>query len=132
MDDRRQFFSKILGGIVAAVAVLKSGVASARKLGVSLKKVPSLAEIGGSATVKIEGKELLLVRDAKSSVRALSAKCTHRNCNVTYNAKSKKIECKCHGSYFDLTGKVLAGPAPAALKCYGASLSDDKIVLTVD
>ena len=132
MNDRRQFLLKAVGLLGAAAAVLKSKAAAARKLGLSLTKVPSLSKVGGSATITLEGKSLLLVRDKESSVKVLSGNCTHQECPVSYNAGDKKIECSCHGSAFDLTGKVLKGPATKNLKSYPAALSDGKIVLTVE
>lgn len=132
MDNRREFFAKILASSLGAVALLKGRPVFAKKLGLSLDKVPSLAKAGGFAVVKLAGKDLLLIRDSESSVRALSSKCTHQHCDVTYKPEVKKIQCKCHGSSFDLTGKVLGGPATVPLPSYGATLSDGKIILTVD
>jgi Rieske Fe-S protein len=132
MDDRRQFLAKLLGGAAAAALILKSRPVLAKKLGLSLDKVEALKKVGGSATVKLDGKELLLIRDTETTVRALSSKCTHQNCLVSYNPSAKKVECKCHGSAFDVTGKVLKGPATTALPCYLASLSDGRIILTVE
>lgn len=132
MNDRRQFFSKVFGLFLGAFAVFKSRPAFAKKLGLALEKVPSLGKVGGSSTVKLAGKELLLIRDGETSVRALDARCTHQHCDVYYNAAAKKIQCKCHGSAFDLTGKVLGGPATVVLPRYDAQLLDGKIILTVD
>ena len=132
MKNRRQFFVSIFGVLAGAFALLKSRPAFAKKLGVGLEKIPSLQKVGGSATVKLAGKELLLIRDAETSIRALSARCTHQKCEVHYNSGAKKIQCKCHGSSFDLTGKVLHGPATVSLPRYEASLSDGRIILTVD
>ena len=132
MNDRRQFLLRATGLLGAAIAVLRSKAAAARKLGLSLGKVPSLSKVGGSATVTLDGKSLLLVRDGEASIKALSSQCTHRDCPVSYNAGAEKIECRCHGSAFDLSGKVLVGPATKNLKSYPAALSDGKIILTVD
>jgi thiosulfate dehydrogenase [quinone] large subunit len=48
---------------------------------------------------------------------AYDAVCTHAGCTVSYNAKSKHLECPCHGSVFDpaKAGGVLAGPAKQPL-----------------
>ncbi len=132
MENRRQFFSKLIGAAFGGYALLKSRAAFAKKLGLGLDKVPSLNKVGGFAVVKLAGKDLILIRDGETSVRALSSICTHQHCIVTYNSSAKKIQCKCHGSSFDLTGKVLHGPATAPLPTYGATLSDGKIILTVE
>lgn len=132
MDSRRHFLGKLFGGFAVFVAVFKSKTAAAGKVALGLDKVPSLSKVGGSATVKLKGKELLLIRDTETSVRVLSGRCTHQNCMVAYNAGSKKIDCKCHGSSFDLSGKVLKGPASVNLPNFPASLSEGRIILTVD
>jgi cytochrome b6-f complex iron-sulfur subunit len=51
----------------------------------------------------------------------VSSVCTHLGCNVKRAATG--FECPCHGSRFDENGRVVHGPAPAALAWYGLSLS---------
>lgn len=41
---------------------------------------------------------------------ALSSVCTHRHCKLEAEA-DQTFSCPCHGSTFDATGKVTAGPA---------------------
>ena len=41
---------------------------------------------------------------------ALSALCTHRSCKLS-SEPDRSFYCKCHGSAFDLNGKVTEGPA---------------------
>ena len=59
----------------------------------------------------------VLVHLPDDSFVAYDAVCTHAGCTVAYNAKSKHLECPCHGSVFDpaKTGSVLAGPAKQPL-----------------
>lgn len=42
---------------------------------------------------------------------ALSRTCTHLGCSVPWDEKQKKFVCPCHGSTFDLAGRVLTPPA---------------------
>lgn len=42
---------------------------------------------------------------------ALSRTCTHLGCSVPWNEKQQKFICPCHGSTFDLAGRVLTPPA---------------------
>ncbi len=132
MDNRRGFMKKIVGALGLGIVALKSGVAFAKKLALPLDKVAALKQVGGSVVVKLSGKEVLLIRDTEKTVRALNPKCTHRECLVGYNKKTGKVDCSCHGSAFDLNGKVLVGPAVKNLKTYAASLADGQIVVTVD
>jgi Rieske Fe-S protein len=41
--------------------------------------------------------------------KKVSKICTHMGC--TLNLNKDKLECPCHGSTFDLDGKVITGPA---------------------
>lgn len=64
-----------------------------------------------------EGTTLLIVRISATEYVTLSMRCTHEGCTV--NApKDLVVQCPCHGSRFDLTGRVLAGPAQRRLTSY--------------
>ena len=56
-----------------------------------------------------------LVKKSDGSVLAFSANCPHLGCGYRWIAASNRFECPCHGSMFDLNGRVLSGPAPRAL-----------------
>jgi cytochrome b6-f complex iron-sulfur subunit len=49
---------------------------------------------------------------------AVSRKCTHLGCSVSYNENEKKLICPCHQSSFSIKGTRLAGPAKRNLKTY--------------
>jgi len=63
------------------------------------------------------GAQILVVRDAVDRFHAVSMRCTHEGCPVNPPAAGI-ITCPCHGSQFDLTGKVLRGPAQYPLARY--------------
>jgi Rieske Fe-S protein len=42
---------------------------------------------------------------------AISSICTHRTCKLKVESDHHTLHCRCHGSSFDDTGKVLEGPA---------------------
>ncbi|MCP4757235.1 MAG: Rieske (2Fe-2S) protein [Proteobacteria bacterium] len=46
---------------------------------------------------------------------ALSSRCSHLGCAVTWNPESERFECPCHSSVFDIKGEVVRPPAPRAL-----------------
>lgn len=56
--------------------------------------------------------------------RAVSAVCTHLGC-VAERTESGDFVCPCHGSVFDATGKVKAGPAPKGLVWLDLSVSPE-------
>lgn len=128
MTTRREFFGTVAAA-VGAMVLLEPGDAQAKTVAIKLSQVPQLNEVGGSVIVKIGGEEIMLIRDGKGSVSALSPICTHAACYVSFNPKARTLDCSCHKSSFSLNGKVLGGPAPTALKTYRATLEADRVVV---
>lgn len=52
----------------------------------------------------------------QEGIFAMSATCTHLGCIV--RREQQQFTCPCHGSRYDLTGRVLQGPAPKSLSWY--------------
>lgn len=75
--------------------------------------VDSVAEIapGSGAVVRIEGRHCAVYREEGGTAHAVSARCTHLGCLVSFNEAETAWECPCHGSRFGIDGKVLHGPA---------------------
>ena len=133
--SRRQFLkAAAVAGAAAAVTAIPRGIAWAktRKLTVPLSKAEKLKEVGGSMVLKVKDYEILFARESETVVRACDAKCTHQQCAVKYNHDKKRIDCTCHGSAFEWSGKVLNGPAEKNIRVYTASLDGDRIVVEVD
>ena len=63
-----------------------------------------------------------LVRFADGGFLALSSRCTHLGCTVTFDAEHMTFPCPCHASAFDLRGDVLAAPAPRALDLHPVAI----------
>jgi glycine/D-amino acid oxidase-like deaminating enzyme/nitrite reductase/ring-hydroxylating ferredoxin subunit len=55
-------------------------------------------------------------RDDTGELHKVSAVCTHMGCMVGWNAAERSWDCPCHGSRFDIDGRVLEGPATKDLK----------------
>jgi Rieske Fe-S protein len=75
--------------------------------------------IGGrsDAWLRLENQKLgacWLVREG-DQVRAFSTVCPHLGCGIDWNDATRKFDCPCHGSVFDLSGKCVAGPSPRAM-----------------
>jgi glycine/D-amino acid oxidase-like deaminating enzyme/nitrite reductase/ring-hydroxylating ferredoxin subunit len=68
-------------------------------------------EPGEGGIVKIHGNKAAAYRDEDGTVHALSPICTHLYCQVKWNAAERSWDCPCHGSRFDVDGKVIQGPA---------------------
>jgi glycine/D-amino acid oxidase-like deaminating enzyme/nitrite reductase/ring-hydroxylating ferredoxin subunit len=73
----------------------------------------SLDEIerGEGKTIRVEGERLAVYRDPHGVLHAVSPVCTHLGCHVKFNSAEATWDCPCHGSRFDVEGRVLDGPA---------------------
>jgi glycine/D-amino acid oxidase-like deaminating enzyme/nitrite reductase/ring-hydroxylating ferredoxin subunit len=78
----------------------------------------SLGEVprGGGCVMLVDGERVAVSRDARGTVRAVSAVCTHMGCIVRWNTAERSWDCPCHGSRFDTSGQVLDGPAARNLE----------------
>lgn len=50
-------------------------------------------------------------RDFDGALHEVSAACTHVGCGIEFNDAEKTWDCPCHGSRFDIDGRVIHGPA---------------------
>jgi glycine/D-amino acid oxidase-like deaminating enzyme/nitrite reductase/ring-hydroxylating ferredoxin subunit len=66
---------------------------------------------GEGKIVEAGGKKVAVYRDETGAVHAVDPVCTHMKCLVEFNTAEKSWDCPCHGSRFDVEGKVLNGPA---------------------
>ncbi len=71
----------------------------------------------------------LLFKTKAGQVAALSALCTHNQCTVKWDSGSEKLNCPCHGSVFDTSGKPEKGPAKAPLEKYAVQVKGNDAVL---
>jgi menaquinol-cytochrome c reductase iron-sulfur subunit len=60
-------------------------------------------------------KALWAVKQANGEVTVFSPMCTHLGCGYHWDRAAQQFKCPCHGSVFDISGRVLAGPAPRPL-----------------
>jgi glycine/D-amino acid oxidase-like deaminating enzyme/nitrite reductase/ring-hydroxylating ferredoxin subunit len=60
-------------------------------------------------------------RDDDGELHVVSATCTHLGCQVKWNSAERSWDCPCHGSRFDVDGRVLQGPAVTGLESAGGA-----------
>lgn len=70
-----------------------------------------------------------VIIDNDRKVTAFSPLCTHLGCAYRWASAQKKFTCPCHGSVFDMEGKVLAGPADRPLDRYSTKLEGSRLWL---
>ena len=83
--------------------------------------------VGGALVVQDGpgGKPVVLAQPRDGEVVAFSAVCTHQGCTV--RAEQGGIQCPCHGSTYDLTGKNTGGPAPSPLPAVEVTVADGQV-----
>lgn len=70
-----------------------------------------------------------VVLDQERKVTAFSPLCTHLGCAYRWESAKREFACPCHGSVFDIEGKVLAGPAERPLDRYATKLEGNRLWL---
>jgi Rieske Fe-S protein len=56
-------------------------------------------------------KRVGIYKDKDNRLYLVDVTCPHLRCGLRFNPLEKTYDCKCHGSRFDYTGKLLDGPA---------------------
>ena len=64
------------------------------------------------------GGRFYLARQPDGGFIALSLRCTHLGCSISWEEHKKRFICPCHSSSFDISGEVLNPPAARALDYY--------------
>jgi glycine/D-amino acid oxidase-like deaminating enzyme/nitrite reductase/ring-hydroxylating ferredoxin subunit len=71
---------------------------------------------GSGAIMRRGPAKVAIYRDEQGQLHELLAVCTHLGCIVHWNDGEKSWDCPCHGSRFDVAGRVLHGPASEPLR----------------
>ena len=87
-------------------------------------------KINTSKILRFGRKPVLIIRDKSGDVKALSATCTHLDCNVQYKDDTEQIWCACHNGFYDMEGRNVSGPPPKPLTKYQVTIRDEKILIT--
>ena len=70
---------------------------------------------GEAGLCQLDGRKVAAHRDEAGTLHATSARCTHLGCLVAWNTAERSWDCPCHGSRFDIDGRVIQGPAVRSL-----------------
>lgn len=80
------------------------------RMGESDAALSRLARGEGMLVRDARGQHIAAYRDDTGHLHRLSAICRHRGCIVRWNAAGRTWDCPCHGSRYECTGAVRAGP----------------------
>lgn len=61
------------------------------------------------------GKRKAVYKDRFGVLHAINPKCGHFHCELSFNPTTKTWDCPCHGSIYDIDGKIIHGPASKTL-----------------
>ena len=74
-------------------------------------------------------KAVWAVKQMDGTVVVFSPLCTHLGCGYRWAAQENKFACPCHGSEFNVDGKVLAGPAPRPLDRLPSKVENGRLLV---
>jgi glycine/D-amino acid oxidase-like deaminating enzyme/nitrite reductase/ring-hydroxylating ferredoxin subunit len=85
---------------------------------ISIERIQSLAEIneGEAKVVKYEGDSYAIYAEQNGQLHVLKSTCPHAKCEVRWNNAELSWDCPCHGSRFNINGRILTGPATSGLE----------------
>jgi cytochrome b6-f complex iron-sulfur subunit len=90
----------------------------------------ALADVGGAVLIESTAGVFLLARMNASAFSAVDAVCSHESCTITGEDGSTYV-CPCHGSRYNRSGQVLAGPAKASLRQFATTFADGVVTIAV-
>lgn len=136
---RRRFLDYLLGSsILATLAAIfypifkfmvPPEVVEAQQNSVVAGKSAEFAPNSGKI-FKFGSKPGIIIRTEAGDLKAFSASCTHLDCIVEYDPRSKEIICACHNGIYDLTGRNVSGPPPRPLDEFAVNVKGDDIIVT--
>jgi nitrite reductase/ring-hydroxylating ferredoxin subunit len=141
--SRRGWIKRFLFGSAVSpscAALFLSEVTEAAQSGPGVLKLsvatyPALATVGGSVQLNFSPiyKPLTINRATSTVFVTLDSVCTHSGCTVNkFLTVNGYMMCPCHGSRYDVYGRVIGGPADTDLVSYKTTFSPSSNVITVE
>lgn len=104
----------------AARAILKNGLQAVKGLSREMFTPPkdNIAELpaGHGGVVEYGGVKFGVYKDDGGISHIVDIRCPHMGCMLEWNPDDKSWDCPCHGSRFDIFGKLLDNPAQEDIK----------------
>jgi len=105
---------------VAAAADLSTGVP---------KQLEYVATVQDGYHETKTDKALWAVKQPNGEVTVFSPMCTHLGCGYHWDSAAQQFKCPCHGSVFDVSGRVVAGPAPRPLDVLPSKVDNGRLLV---
>ena len=143
--DRRTFLSWVGASWVASslpiaiAACIADASEESRLIGDSanFQMVGTVAEFDQSGSLfkkRSPVGPLLVIRNPANptTLLAVNPTCTHKGCQVDWQAKARVFECPCHHAKYAPGGQVVQGPAKKPLMAYAVRLQGDSVLVKVN
>ena len=148
--DRRSFLKFAINAIVGGITVLLSVPVIGYLISPALKRSSSVwSEVGSirdfstgspkqvtyrvlsqdSWSKRFVERSAWVVAKGGDNYTVFSPICTHLGCACNWSEESKRFECPCHNSFFDIEGRVVSGPAPRPLDAYKVKVEKRKLLV---
>ncbi|MDR6564000.1 MULTISPECIES: Rieske (2Fe-2S) protein [unclassified Arcicella] len=90
----------------------------------------SFADLKTNGKAIVSG-DVIVARTKTGTYIAVAKACTHEGTTISFEPDNNRFNCPNHGSNFDLTGKVLNGPAVSPLTQFAAVFDSTKNTIKV-
>lgn len=95
-----------------------------------------LKETGGFKVIKEVSigeitDSIIIVKKSNTEFLVYSSVCRHKRCNVKYKKDRDVFVCPCHGSTYDISGKVIKGPSKGDIPKYKVKLNNNKLEISI-
>ncbi|MGO9116334.1 MAG: ubiquinol-cytochrome c reductase iron-sulfur subunit [Desulfomonilaceae bacterium] len=130
---RRFFLKLIISGLISTVALMLTwgiGRFAFFRGQKNIKRelhpeILDTLQVGIPLHVPEAGAWILKTEGVSPKLTAFDDRCTHLGCRQKWNQEKGLFECPCHGSEFDLEGRVKRGPANRSLPRFSFSRSEE-------
>jgi cytochrome b6-f complex iron-sulfur subunit len=120
LNSRRTFLRIVIAGI-SAFFVLVWNKLTLQQLQISS---PGKSEFPYNKNKEISFPGSFIIVNKNNTPVVFSSHCTHLGCSIN-KVENDRLVCPCHGSEYDLSGKVVKGPAYKNLQTIPFHISDD-------
>ena len=74
-------------------------------------------------------KGIWAIKNQDNQVTVFSPICPHLGCGYRWDRKDRLFKCPCHGSIYDINGKVKGGPAPRPLDTLPVKIENGQLLV---
>ncbi|KAB2878721.1 Rieske (2Fe-2S) protein [bacterium] len=130
----------VLGNLASSSSLNATGIldethTGGNSLSINIEDYPELKEAGGYKVLKEVAigdmtDSIIIVRKSDTDFLVYSSICRHKKCNVKYKKERDLFVCPCHGSTYDINGKVIKGPSQGDIPKYKTKLINDTLEIS--